>query len=270
VASDDLRDALSVIFGLSELKAPPSPDYVPGPGSHSRHPKPSPRLCSRGPEHADDRSLLSDQPYAWDASQPLHSHLIMVPRVLILRGTDDMGHRRQMRRMRMNEMGCETKPFETDESAATPPPYPAYRMTARITILELVHVPVWSAFEAAATSHSLPLPPPFILSPTRPDAPPPMPTSAPTSLPPLLLPSASHREDRPEVNLPPRERLRVSSCPRYEVERELRRAWMLLEPAGVFIGADYGFVAHYEQGRSGVTQEDIWIWDHGIRGIDIC
>ncbi|GJX41105.1 hypothetical protein Tco_0256095 [Tanacetum coccineum] len=34
-----------------------------------------------------------------------------------------------------------------------------------------------------------------------------MPTSAPTSLPPLLLPSASHREDRPEVNLPPRKRL---------------------------------------------------------------
>ncbi|GJW68783.1 hypothetical protein Tco_0123207 [Tanacetum coccineum] len=53
--------------------------------------------------------------------------------------------------------------------------------------------------EAAATSHSLPLPPPFILSPTRPDAPPPMPTLAPTSFPPLLLPS-----DRPEVNLPPR------------------------------------------------------------------
>ncbi|GKG59520.1 hypothetical protein Tco_0605171, partial [Tanacetum coccineum] len=30
----------------------------------------------------------------------------------------------------------ETEPFETDESAATPPPHPAYRMTARISILE--------------------------------------------------------------------------------------------------------------------------------------
>ncbi|GKF59139.1 hypothetical protein Tco_0175925, partial [Tanacetum coccineum] len=54
--------------------------------------------------------------------------------------------------------------------------------------------------EAASTSHSLPLPPPFILSPTRPDAPslripPPLPISVPTSSPPLLLPSASHRED---------------------------------------------------------------------------
>ncbi|GKG32390.1 hypothetical protein Tco_0429900, partial [Tanacetum coccineum] len=28
----------------------------------------------------------------------------------------------------------ETKPFKTDESAATPPPHPAYRVTARISI----------------------------------------------------------------------------------------------------------------------------------------
>ncbi|GJZ90867.1 hypothetical protein Tco_0662794 [Tanacetum coccineum] len=114
----------------------------------------------------------------------------------------------------------ETEPFETDESAATPPPHPAYRMTARITILEPLPFqrmkpfplsppsPVLTApppspirslgyravtiqmrAEAAATSHSLPLPPPFILSPTRPDAPPPMPTTqstgALTSLPPI-------------------------------------------------------------------------------------
>ncbi|GJV85337.1 hypothetical protein Tco_1525235 [Tanacetum coccineum] len=118
---------------------------------------------------------------------------------------------------------------------ATPPPHPAYRMTARITIPEPLPVPAWSdsevarllaissppasplspwsssppqipfplsppspvltapppspirslgyraatirmRAEAAATSHSLPLPPPFILSPTRPDAPPPCPT----------------------------------------------------------------------------------------------
>ncbi|GJR40581.1 hypothetical protein Tco_1216265 [Tanacetum coccineum] len=173
----------------------------------------------------------------------------------------------------------ETEPFETDESAATPPPHPAYRMTARITIPEPLPVPAWSdsevarllaissppasplspwsssppqipfplsppspvltapppspirllgyraamirmRVEAAATSHSLPLPPPFILSPTRPDAPPPMPTSAPTSLPPLLLPSASHREDRPKVNLPPRKRLGIALGP---FMREIRR-----------------------------------------------
>ncbi|GKE60257.1 hypothetical protein Tco_1510624 [Tanacetum coccineum] len=43
----------------------------------------------------------------------------------------------------------ETEPFETDESAATQPPHPAYRMTARITIPEPVPVPTWSDSEVA-------------------------------------------------------------------------------------------------------------------------
>ncbi|GJS44768.1 putative reverse transcriptase domain-containing protein [Tanacetum coccineum] len=134
----------------------------------------------------------------------------------------------------------ETEPFETDESAATPPPHPAYRVTARISILAPVPTPFLQSTddlrhhlplsppspvlspapppspirslgyraamirmraEAASTSHSLPLPPPFILSPTRSDAPssgipPPLPISVPTSSPPLLLPSASRGEER--------------------------------------------------------------------------
>ncbi|GKG45084.1 hypothetical protein Tco_0495162, partial [Tanacetum coccineum] len=49
------------------------------------------------------------------------------------------------------------------------------------------------------------------------DAPPPLPTLAPTSFPPLLLPSDSHREDRPKVNLPPRMGLGIALGPRYEV-----------------------------------------------------
>ncbi|GJX78089.1 hypothetical protein Tco_0324900, partial [Tanacetum coccineum] len=196
----------------------------------------------------------------------------------------------------------ETTPFETDESAATPPPHPVYRMTARITIPEPLPVPAWSdsevarllaissppasplspwsssppqipfplsppqiplplsppspvltapppspirslgyraatirmRAEAAATSHSLPLPPPFILSPTRPDAPPPMPTSAPISFPPL------HREDRPEVNLPPRMGLGLALGPGYEVGESSAAA--AARPAGGF-RADYGFIA---------------------------
>ncbi|GKC87946.1 hypothetical protein Tco_1148595 [Tanacetum coccineum] len=67
-----------------------------------------------------------------------------------------------------------------------------------------------------------------------------MPTSAPTSLPPLLLPSASHREDRPEVNLPPRKRLGIALGPRYEVGESSAAA--AARPAGG-LRADYGFVA---------------------------
>ncbi|GJY79262.1 hypothetical protein Tco_0485063, partial [Tanacetum coccineum] len=43
----------------------------------------------------------------------------------------------------------ETKPFETDESAATPPPHPAYRVTTRISIPAPVPTPVWSNAEVA-------------------------------------------------------------------------------------------------------------------------
>nr|GEW54802.1 hypothetical protein [Tanacetum cinerariifolium] len=41
----------------------------------------------------------------------------------------------------------ETEPFETDESAATPSPHPAYRTTARISILTPVPMPAWSDSE---------------------------------------------------------------------------------------------------------------------------
>ncbi|GJU17859.1 retrovirus-related pol polyprotein from transposon TNT 1-94 [Tanacetum coccineum] len=58
----------------------------------------------------------------------------------------------------------EIKPFETDESAATPPPHPTYRVTARISILALVPTPVWSDAEvdrllAISTPPSSPLSP---------------------------------------------------------------------------------------------------------------
>ncbi|GJW14343.1 putative reverse transcriptase domain-containing protein [Tanacetum coccineum] len=120
----------------------------------------------------------------------------------------------------------ETEPFETDEALRSPdiwsdsglpallvigshqhtnfswsssppqipvplsPPSPVLTAPPPSTIRSLGYraATIRMRAEAAATSHSLPLPPPFILSPTRPDAPPPMPTSAPTSFPPLLLP----------------------------------------------------------------------------------
>nr|GEZ95361.1 hypothetical protein [Tanacetum cinerariifolium] len=164
----------------------------------------------------------------------------------------------------------ETEPFETDESAATPPPHPAYRMTSRISMPAPVFMPAcsdsdivrliamssppasplspWSSpppqilfpllppilspplpvlslapspspirslgyraamirlrADAASTSHSPPLPPLLL------------PILASTSSPPLQPPSASRREERPKVTLPPRKRLGIALGPGYEV-----------------------------------------------------
>nr|GFC31999.1 hypothetical protein [Tanacetum cinerariifolium] len=126
----------------------------------------------------------------------------------------------------------ETEPFETDESAATPP----------------------------HTLHTIPFPPlPPILSPPSPElspVPPPSPIrslgyraamirlrdkAASTShSPPLQLPSASRMEDRPEVTLPPRKRLDIALGPRYEVGESSSAAAARL--AGGF-REDYGFVS---------------------------
>ncbi|GKD30963.1 hypothetical protein Tco_1241741, partial [Tanacetum coccineum] len=104
---------------------------------------------------------------------------------------------------------------------------------------------IWLRAEATSTSYSLSLPPPFILSLTRLDAPssgipPPLPISVPTSSPLLLLPSASRREDRPELTLPPQKRLGIALGPRYEVGDSSSAA--AARPAGG-LRADYGFIA---------------------------
>nr|GFC15833.1 hypothetical protein [Tanacetum cinerariifolium] len=144
------------------------------------------------------------------------------------------------------------EPFETDESAATPPPHPAYRTTARISIRTPVPTPAWTDSEVvrllalsslpasplspwSSPPPHIPFPPlPPILSPPSPilsSAPPPFPIrslgyraairlrdeAASTSSPPLQLPSASRKEDRPEVTLPPWKRLDIALGPRYEV-----------------------------------------------------
>ncbi|GKF38886.1 hypothetical protein Tco_0118947, partial [Tanacetum coccineum] len=101
------------------------------------------------------------------------------------------------------------------------------------------------------------------LSPTRLDAPPPLPISALTSLPPLLLPSASRREDIPDVNLPPRRRLAITLGPRYEVG-ESSTAAAAARPAGG-LRADYGFVATMDR-EIRRDPERCWIWDHGFVG----
>ncbi|GKE97812.1 hypothetical protein Tco_0021163 [Tanacetum coccineum] len=92
--------------------------------------------------------------------------------------------------------------------------------------------------------------------------PPPLPISVPTSSPPLLLTSASRREDRPEVTLPPWNRLDIALGPRYEVGES--SSVVAARPAGG-LRADYGFVATMDREirrdperevRYGIT--DLW------------
>ncbi|GKE87450.1 hypothetical protein Tco_1564925, partial [Tanacetum coccineum] len=150
----------------------------------------------------------------------------------------------------------ETEPFETDKSAATPPPHLAYRVTARISIQDDPPIPFYPTYplgyraamirlraEAPSTSHSPP--PHIILSHTRADTPPSgtpplLPIPLPTSSPSLMLPSADHRADRPEVCLPPWKRLCFAFSPRYEVGESLSAA--AARPTGDF-RIDYSFVA---------------------------
>ncbi|GKC70434.1 hypothetical protein Tco_1116317 [Tanacetum coccineum] len=154
----------------------------------------------------------------------------------------------------------ETELFVTDESAATPPPHPAYRIpspplpvsspppASPICSLGYRAAMIWLRAEAPSTFDS-PLPH-IILSNTRADTPPSgtppsetpplLPIPLPTSLPPLHLLSTDRRADRPEVTLPPQKRLGIALDPRYEVG-ESSSAPIARPPGG--IRAYYGFVA---------------------------
>ncbi|GJV39354.1 hypothetical protein Tco_1417794 [Tanacetum coccineum] len=96
----------------------------------------------------------------------------------------------------------ETEPFETDESAATPPPHPAYRMTARITIPEPLPVPASPLSPWSSSPPQIPFP----LSP---------PSPAPTSIPLTIITTDSHRRaDRVNLHL---DGLGLALGPGYEV-----------------------------------------------------
>ncbi|GKE38581.1 hypothetical protein Tco_1461986 [Tanacetum coccineum] len=83
----------------------------------------------------------------------------------------------------------ETEPFKTDESAATPPPDLAYRVTARISIQDEPPTPLWSDIKVARLL-AIPTPPPSPLSPWSSPLPqipsPPLPVSSPV---PVISPS---------------------------------------------------------------------------------
>ncbi|GJX30368.1 hypothetical protein Tco_0238447 [Tanacetum coccineum] len=119
----------------------------------------------------------------------------------------------------------ETKPFETDESAATPPPHPAYRITARISIPAPVPTPVWSGAEVAK-----------LLAISTPPSSPLSPWSSP--LPPI--PSASLPVSSPLLVSSPVPVLGITLGPAYEVG-ESSSAAATRPTRG--LRADYGFVA---------------------------
>nr|GEU44499.1 putative reverse transcriptase domain-containing protein [Tanacetum cinerariifolium] len=135
----------------------------------------------------------------------------------------------------------ETKPFETDESAATPPPHLAYRVTARMfirpqtsislpsdtEIARLMDIPTPLPSPLSPLSSPLPLilsPLPHILSPPLPlslplptRTPPLLPIPLPTPSPPLLPSSTNHRADFHKVSLLPQKRLCYASGSRFMV-----------------------------------------------------
>nr|GFA04579.1 reverse transcriptase domain-containing protein [Tanacetum cinerariifolium] len=255
-------------------KAPPSPDYVPG------------------PEHADDEIVAENQPYAEDASPNAQSPEYVPESDLEAHpedndnkdpeedpvdypvdggddGDDEEGSSEDDEDDDMDieadeeeeevehpapadyvvvastaadqaPSAEETEPFETDEFAATPPPHPAYRTTARISIPAPVTVPAWTDSEIVRLL-AMSSPPASPLSPWS--SPPPhipFPPLPPILSPPSPLPSASRREDRPEVTLPPQKKLCIAFGPGYKVGESLSAA--AARPAGG-LRADYDFVA---------------------------
>ncbi|GJR12753.1 putative ribonuclease H-like domain-containing protein [Tanacetum coccineum] len=115
---------------------------------------------------------------------------------------------------------------------SAPPPSPIRSLGYRAVMIRM-------RAEGLAATSILTITPPLI-SPTRPVAPPPIPTSAVLSFIThhCYLPSASRREDRPEVNLPSRKRLGITLGPRYEVGESSAAA--AARPTGG-LREDYGF-----------------------------
>ncbi|GJV57372.1 hypothetical protein Tco_1458377 [Tanacetum coccineum] len=147
--------------------------------------------------------------------------------------------------------------------------------------------------KSPSTSHSLPLPPPIILSHTRayvammrvaapstyilasrletpPSGTPPLlPIPLPIPSPPLLLPFTDRRADRPEVCLPPQNKLCIALGPRYEVGESSSAP--AARPTGGF-RAGYGFVATLDRDIRRDPDRDVGYgitdtWDEMIEGM---
>nr|GFA44474.1 reverse transcriptase domain-containing protein [Tanacetum cinerariifolium] len=233
------------------LLAPPSQDYIPGHEEPEQAP-PSPDYVP-GPEHADDEVVVKDQPYAEDASPIAQSPEYVPESDFEAHPEDDDDEDPAEDPVDYPADGGvaptatdqassaeETEPFETDESAATQPPHPAYRTIVRISIPAPVPMLAWTNSEVVRLL-AISSPPASPLSPwSSPPPQIPFPPLPPILSPPSPIPSTSRMEDRPEVTLPPRKRLDITLGPRYEVGECSSAA--ATRPAGGF-RADYDFVA---------------------------
>ncbi|GKE45961.1 hypothetical protein Tco_1473245 [Tanacetum coccineum] len=129
-----------------------SPDYVP-----ESNPEPDPEedddedpeedpvdYPADGGENGDDEEGSSeddgddDMDIEVDGEEEEEEHLVPANSVVVALPATDQA-----------PSAKETEPFETDESAATLPPHPAYRVTGRISILAPVPTPLWSDAEVA-------------------------------------------------------------------------------------------------------------------------
>nr|GEX70094.1 hypothetical protein [Tanacetum cinerariifolium] len=182
----------------------------------------------------------------------------------------------------------ETEPFETDKSAATPPPHPAYRVTARISIRPQTPISLPSDTEIARLM-AIPTPPPSPLSPflsyplgyramiirlraeapytlhpllspstyhlTSPSGTPPLlPVPLPTPSPPLPPLSTDPRACVREVCFLPRKRLCYTFSLRFEVGESSSAP--TVRSAGDS-RLDYGFIATLDDEIMQDTERDV-------------
>nr|GEZ65832.1 hypothetical protein [Tanacetum cinerariifolium] len=183
------------------LQAPPSPDYIPG----LEEPEQSPPLPDYVPcpEHADDEispeyvpeSDLEAYPEEDDDVDPEED-----PVDYPVDGGDDDDDKEGS--SKDDDMDIEADEEEEEEEHPAPADSVVVALPAADQAPSADETEPFDTDESDAPSSGIP---------------PPLSISAHTSSPPVQLPSASHREDRPKVTLPPRKRLGIALGPEYEV-----------------------------------------------------
>nr|GEX28557.1 putative reverse transcriptase domain-containing protein [Tanacetum cinerariifolium] len=192
--------------------APPSIDYVPGP----EYP-PSLEFVPEPDESSDD-----DEDEDIDIEEDEEEDEYLAPADSTTVALPSINHAPSAE---------ETEPFETDESTTTPPPHPAYRVTARMSIRPQTSIPLPSDTEIA---RRMPIPtlPPSPLSPLSSPLPqipsPPLPLLSPPPIDPIYeeaplgyraarLRWKAEREEIPKADLLLRKRLCTAHTSTHEL-----------------------------------------------------